>query len=269
MASLSAAYQDFMVADRAARVPSEVNGFRIASDYSPAFEVGGDFYAIAPAGPHSVNVVIGDVCGRGAGAAELVHLIRPEVQRLVRSSLGPSRILDALNELACRCLPEGTFVTAACLRLDAAERRMTVANAGHVPPLLRRVGGVVSLVGIPSGPPLGMLTTPEYFDEWCHVTRGDVVLLMTDGVLEAVEEDLITMRHLLSLLSAAPNDPRAINERIIDEINRTSHRPDDMTLLSLKVGDDAATGIRRDTPSSARRLTPLGRGAERRLSGVS
>ena len=250
-----------MVADHATSPPTELNGFRIAAEYSPAFEVGGDFYSLSTTESHSVTVVIGDVCGRGAPAAELVRAIDPEIRRLTRGGYSPARLLAELNRFSCACFPDNAFVTAACVHLDAQDRTMTVANAGHVPPVLRRSAGSSSVVGRPSGPPLGMLDSAWYQEEICILRRGDIVLLMTDGVLEAVEDDLITMRTLLSMLNTGPCEPRSLNRSIFEQVKRGLHRPDDLTLLSIKFGDDAPSSTRRERTSSAN--------FERRLSGVS
>lgn len=252
--------QYWVVTDHATSPPAELNGFRIAAEYSPAYEVGGDFYCLSESGPHAVTVVIGDVCGRGAPAAELVRGLDPEIRRLTRAALPPAQLLGALNRFCCARLSDNAFVTAACLRLDGEIRSLIVANAGHVPPALRRSGGYSSLIGRPSGPPLGMLAGAWYQEEVSLLRRGDLVLLMTDGVLEAVEDDLITMRTVLGMLGRAPGEPRSLNRSIFEQVRQGLHRPDDLTLLSIKFGDDVPSSTRQERSSA---------GFERRLSGVS
>jgi serine phosphatase RsbU (regulator of sigma subunit) len=189
-----------------------------------------------------------------------VRVIDPEIRRLTRLPLGPARMLQALNAFTCAHFPDNAFITAACVQLDSVARTMTVANAGHVPPVLRRAAGGSSIVGVASGPPLGMLDGAWYQEQTCILRRGDIVLLMTDGVLEAVENDLITMSTLLDILNTGPSEPSRLNRRIFQEVRRGLRRPDDLTLLSLKYGDDVPSSAKRERPSAT---------FERRASGVS
>jgi serine phosphatase RsbU (regulator of sigma subunit) len=238
MPYFSAAQEDCAAAYESAHLPAELNGFRIAGEYSPAFDVGGDFYAFAPVGSSGLSLVIGDVCGRGAAAAELVSRIRPHVSCVSHANTEPARLLAELNATACVMLPDTRFVTAAAVYLDRARGTMTIANAGHVPAIVRSPNGTARIVGAPSGPPLGMIANGDYTEETTTIERGDVIVLMTDGVLEAIEHDLITMPTLLDVLTSGPCDADAMNRSLLAEVRRRVRRPDDMTLLSVAYCDD-------------------------------
>src|SRR5262249_60766252 len=108
---------------------------------------------------------------------------------------------------------DARLVPGACRQLDAARRTVRVANAGHVLPLLRRAGGEVLPLGSASGPPLGMLPGQSYLTEEFALAAGDIVVLMTDGVVEALdsEADPFGMSGLLDLISRAPPHPAEIN----------------------------------------------------------
>src|SRR5262249_55434471 len=118
-----------------------VGGFRVAAEYRPAFEVGGDFYDLVPTGDAQATAVIGDVSGKGMAAALVMARVSSEFRRLARGECPPEALLGQLNAAMCEQSPDDSFVTAACLQLDAARRTVRVANAGHVLPLLRRAGG--------------------------------------------------------------------------------------------------------------------------------
>lgn len=233
-------------------LPSELNGFRIAGQYSPAFDVGGDFYGFAASPEGEVTLVIGDVCGRGAPAASWLQVIRPEVTRLCNMGISPARLLEELNAFGCTRLPDSIFVTAAALRLDAKGRQMIMSNAGHVPAMIRSATPA-RLVGAASGPPLGMVANAHYEEEFVALEPGDLIVLMTDGVLEAIEEDLVHMPNLLSMLGAQPGHAEQVTQNIFNRVRRTLRRPDDVTLLSVEfecaAQNAAQTSARRRTAS--------------------
>ena len=213
----------------------EPNGFRVAAVYSPAQERGGDFYVVAPRKSGDTLVVIGDVCGRGAVAATFAEKVGPYVRFVAQSALTPNEFLNLTNGVVARTLPEHLFVTATCAILDARNGRATIANAGHVPPILRRTDGTTKLVARASGPPLGTMPQYQWQEESVSLEVGDILVLMTDGVLEAVEEDLLEMPSLSGIVSGTSDGIERINRRILSEVARRGERPDDLTLLSLQM----------------------------------
>src|SRR5258706_2315111 len=135
-------------------LPPTVGGFRVAAEYRPAFDVGGDFYDVCSRRAGHLRAVIGDVSGKGVSAALFMSRVSSEVRRLAPAVNSPRRLLEELNR---RFGDDGddTFVTAASVELDAASRRIIIANAGHVVPLVRRASGsVLPLGGRVSGPPI-------------------------------------------------------------------------------------------------------------------
>jgi phosphoserine phosphatase RsbU/P len=225
-------------------LPPSVGGFRVAAEYRPAFDVGGDFYDVYSTRPGRLAAVIGDVSGKGVSAALFMSRVSSEVRRLAPTLKSPWRLLDALNRRFGSDGADDTFVTAASVELDAAARRVNVANAGHVVPLVRRASGAVLPLGGPSGPPIGMLPHPSYREESFSLGVGDVVILMTDGVPEALhrEFDALGTWRLLDLIARAPRDPAEINRRILDAVDREgTGSVDDVTLLSIEVTAEATS----------------------------
>lgn len=209
---------------------ADVCGFRFATVCRSADGVsGGDFFEVVPRGPGRVQVIIGDACGRGEPAAKLVAHLRP----LIRSMDGaPAELLAKLNDAVYVELDEDAFITVACLELDVRNSMIRVSNAGHVPPVVRRALGSNVIVGRASGPPLGMVPHATYETETKLLLPGDAVVLMTDGLLEAFEEDLIDMRSLREHLSLAPNDVGRLNESLLARVSDSRER-DDMTVVSV------------------------------------
>ena len=221
---------------------TEVNGFRVATEYRPAYDVGGDFYDVITTGPGQLVAVIGDVAGKGVAGALMMSRISSEIRRLVcGTTLAPREILTNLNESFSALGVDDSFVTAACVKLDKSTRRLTVANAGHVLPLVRRASGAVMPLGRASGPPVGMLPAQSYADDVFPLDAGDIVLLMTDGVLDALhrDDDQLGLWSVIDLLAKAPRDLDEINRRIVALVHQRTggNCPDDLTLLTLEVGD--------------------------------
>jgi serine phosphatase RsbU (regulator of sigma subunit) len=220
---------------------SAVNGFSVSAACRPAFDVGGDFYAVLRAEEQQLAVLIGDACGKGARAARIAALVRGELPDLARSFQGPAALLDQLNARLCGELADDAFATAACFELSAADRTLTVANAGHIPLfVLRASSGRVFRVGTPSGPPLGMVRGVRYSKERTLVSPEDLVVLVTDGVLEALDDDPLGGR-LAELVANAPPDAELVKALVLDEVARGSRASgDDLSVMCVSVPFGAA-----------------------------
>lgn len=162
--------------------------------YRPALEIGGDLYDYIPvqsSGTHGSSagrwaVAIGDVAGKGIPAALMMAGICPEVRRLVREGVAPHEVLNRVNRHVYDSGVDGRFVTVALTELDPRSHRLTVANAGHLAPLIRRSGGAIERVGEEeSGTPLGVTLDTIYQSITVALEPGDVVVLYTDGGTDA------------------------------------------------------------------------------------
>ncbi len=235
--------RDFEVARKIQRsfLPSlaeHIDGFRVAARYQPAFHVGGDFYDVIPAGEGQLLATVGDVSGKGVSGALLMVRATSELRRISALERRPDQVLGQLDRALASQIADDTFVTAATVRLDRARRLATVANAGHVLPLVRRASGEILSFGNPSGPPLAMVGGVEYLNEELPFERGDILVLMTDGILDALhtDEDPLGLHALHELLARVPPDIVDINRRILAAVEaRKVQSFDDITLLSIEM----------------------------------
>jgi serine phosphatase RsbU (regulator of sigma subunit) len=229
---------------RESGIPWERLGLRmLAETRFGAGDSGGDFHAFALRGPRRLAVVIGDACGHGPSAASLLPSVVPSIRTLLRSDTPPSRLLGEANRRIAGKLPIDRFVTASAFELDLGASKLTASSAGHVPALIRRASGAVVVVGRGSGPPLGLVSDCSYADECHHLGPGDIVVFMTDGVLEALETDLLAMVTLRKLLARVPAGRGALHRSLVKLLDECSaaRRVDDMTLVSLEL----VAGLRR------------------------
>jgi sigma-B regulation protein RsbU (phosphoserine phosphatase) len=181
--------------------------------------------------------VIGDACGRGRDGAELVPDVLPIVDSLLRSETPPSALLRDVNRALFGKIPRDRFVTAAAFELDATAGVLVGSCAGHVPMLLRSAETGVSAFCNASGPPLGILEDYAYEEATRELHPGDVAIFMTDGLLEALETDLVSMATLRDILAEAPAGNRAVHRFLLAQLDRSTTKDgaDDALLLSLEV----------------------------------
>jgi serine phosphatase RsbU (regulator of sigma subunit) len=222
----------------------EFGGFHMLAEARAAGGLpGGDFYTFALRAPTRLAVVIGDACGRGRDGAELVPLVLPAFDALLPSEVSPGRLLSEVNRTLCGSVAKDRFITAAAFELDTRAGSFVAACAGHVPTLIRNADGRVRAVGTASGPPLGIVSDCEYTDERHPLTLGDVLVFMTDGLLEALESDLLAMETLRRILASAPAGNGAVHRFLLSELDRCTlrRRSDDILLLSLEVVGDGGS----------------------------
>jgi serine phosphatase RsbU (regulator of sigma subunit) len=220
------------------KLPERIERFRIAAHYAPAYQIGGDFYDVLPQSGGRLLLTMGDVSGKGVSGALLMARATSELRRISATEASPARVLTEMDRALSGQICDDTFVTAACVSIDSARGVATVANAGHVLPLLRRASGEVITFGNPSGPPLAMVGLTEYADEMIQVAPGDILLLMTDGILDALhtDEDPLGMAALEALVRKMPPDIFDINRRILRAVEeRNCLRADDITLLAVEL----------------------------------
>ena len=182
--SIARTLQEGLLPDR---LPA-LAGLEFAARFRPAGDgsvIGGDFYDVLPR-PDGVDLVIGDVTGKGARAAALTGLVRHTVRTAARYEATPSGVLDVVNRtLVAERGESGRYCTVAFCRLDFnGHARATLCCAGHPMPMVMRAGGTVERVGRP-GSVLGWVEDPKLLDVEFELDGGESLVLYTDGVTEA------------------------------------------------------------------------------------
>lgn len=226
----------------------ELCGFRVAAERRGAAGAhGGDFYILAAHAPGRIGIVIGDACGNGVEGEAQLATILPRARELACSGISPSKLLWELNRLAVLDLPLDRFVTAVALELDVDDGVLIASSAAHVPPLVRRAENV-SMACLHAGTPLGFSVTSTYVDEHHDLVEGDLIVLMTDGILEAIETDLLEMSTTRTLFAEAPEGARGVHRLFLRTVEErmNGRRRDDMTFLAVealpKIGASNANG---------------------------
>ena len=214
-------------------------GLQFFDYYAPAQHVSGDYFDYIPLPGNRIALTIGDVAGKGMAAALLMAHLASATRVCLSDTLLIADAVRRLNALLMRSDFDDRFITFAVAVLDTEQFVLTVVNAGHPPPLLRRAadGLVEQLAAEVAGLPLGIRDRPyQQIETVLH--PGDTLLLYTDGVSEMRNPDgkLYGIDRLYSTLQAAPADAEAMGNALLDDLRlfaQTRMAGDDLTLLCL------------------------------------
>jgi anti-sigma regulatory factor (Ser/Thr protein kinase) len=209
----------------AAPPPQDVR-FGVSTTYRPGvemLEVGGDWHDVFFAGDDVLSFVVGDVVGRGLGAASAMGQLRSAVRAVAGPDEGPSRLLARLDRFVGQ-VEAAAMATVAYAELDLRTGDLRYACAGHPPPLLLPVDGEPRLLWDGRSTPLGaFLRTPERTEAHLRLDPGDRLVLYTDGLIERRDRSLDAGLTLLAETAAAgsrlPLDDavRALTDRMLDD----------------------------------------------------
>ncbi|MEV6651232.1 ATP-binding SpoIIE family protein phosphatase [Streptomyces sp. NPDC051219] len=245
-------------------------GVRLASRYLPAAEtarVGGDWYDAIPLPGSRVALVVGDVMGHSMTSAAIMGQLRTTAQTLAQLDLPPAEVLHHLDEQAQRL---GSDRMATCLYAvyDPVSHRITIANAGHPPPVLLHLGGRAEVLRVPPGAPIGVGGV-DFEAVELDAPAGATLLLYTDGLVESRLRDVWTGIELLRERLAAtaqltgPDHPpplEALCDDVLDMLG-PGDRDDDIALLAARFDGIAPSDVaywflepEERAPGRARRL---------------
>ncbi len=224
----------------------QIPGVELAASYRAAGElndVGGDFYDVLELGEDRWLLAIGDVCGKGPRAAGVTALARHTLR--AAAMLGqPLRGMLATVHRALRSQPLGADLCTICLvelRRAGGRTELTVALAGHPPPLILAADGTRRQIGTP-GTLLGVLDPIRITEEQAELREGETLLLYTDGLIEtgASDERLAEESVLATLNGPAAQNLDALLERLIEgaAAHAGERHRDDIALVAARLYED-------------------------------
>ncbi len=222
--------------------PAEEPRFELWASLEPAREVGGDLYDFAVIDDRRLYVTVGDVSGKGVPAALFMAVTQTLMKGMAPHVVGPSQILSRVNEDLCRENDTSMFVSLFCAFLDLRTGVLSFSNGGHNPPVLLRRGAPATLLSVPDGLMVGITEDTSFRTETVTLEAGDLVLLYTDGVVEAVNGDgaFYSTERLLSVAEGLRGGScRAIVEGVLQSVTEFAageSQADDITVLVLRYG---------------------------------
>jgi serine phosphatase RsbU (regulator of sigma subunit)/CHASE2 domain-containing sensor protein len=212
----------------------------ICADLIPAREVGGDLYDFAALDDDHVFVVVGDVSGKGVGPALFMAMTQTMLKTNATSGLSPGELMSRSNEELARNNDACMFVTVVAGILNVKTGHFTWTNAGHNPPWVRRANGKAERIADRHGPALAVVEGVPYGAGEIVLQQGDVLLLYTDGITEAMnsKQELYGEERLRTALEQASDDPTSVVDVVLAEVRRHeagAPQADDITLLALRL----------------------------------
>ncbi|GGO97708.1 SpoIIE family protein phosphatase [Wenjunlia tyrosinilytica] len=218
-------------------------GVQLAFRYVPGSsgtEVGGDWFDVIALAGGRVAFVVGDVMGHGLRAAATMGRLSTAVRTLAQLDLPPAKLLSHINDLAddlAHGPDEPLMATCVYAVYDPATRKVCVAKAGHVPPLIVEPGlnGKVRQVEMPSGAPLGVGGVDFEGVEF-EVSDGAVLVLYSDGLVENRGEDISAgIDRLIGVLNRRHADLEDACDDILARLE-PGHEPDDVAVVMARLG---------------------------------
>ena len=218
-------------------------GFRLAARYlaAPGGDVGGDWYDafFLPEGP--LAVAIGDVIGRGLGAASVMGKLRNALRAYAVELSSPSEVLQRMNRLLQHLDPE-EMATVLYGTIDPANLTFRFSSAGHMAPIIRDPDGTVRFRNAEGAPPLGAPSGWPFADDVVQLRPGSSVMLYTDGLVERRGTSLDDRFQWLSELCRADLDPEQRCQSIVDELTADVDLDDDVAFLVIEVTQPGPNG---------------------------
>ena len=218
-----------------AKVPP---GVEAGIHLQPTQIVGGDLYDIVPSGAEQLCISIGDVSGKGVPAALFMHGTLTLLRLAASEGLAPDHCFERINRVQRN--DQSMFVTLFYGILDRRTGCLTYANAGHPPPFVVRADRHVFRAPRARNLPLCLLSTPRYELGQLFLAPDDLLVLYTDGILEAADrdgEEFGEARILQALQEAATCTAQDAVDHLMEAVHAFTNgvpQRDDSTVLALR-----------------------------------
>tara|TARA_R110002095_G_scaffold188226_5_gene165699 strand:- start:179446 stop:181170 length:1725 start_codon:yes stop_codon:yes gene_type:complete len=209
--------------------------------YESAQSVGGDYFDYIDLPNGKLVVTLGDVAGKGVPAAILMARLYASARYQVLSRNTPEKALGELNTEIASSEVGLRFITFVLAVLDPKKHTVSIVNAGHMAPLLRKSadGSVEPVAQEKSGMPLGVLKKQTFHVETITLDPGDTLLFYTDGVTEAMDQDnnLYHKDRLVKYLKSGPDEVEPLVKGLLVEVEafqNDSIQKDDMCVVCFR-----------------------------------
>ncbi|MCB9671875.1 MAG: SpoIIE family protein phosphatase [Alphaproteobacteria bacterium] len=216
----------------------------VASWFRPAAQASGDWWTLAPLGKQDAMLCVGDVTGHGVPAALVTAILKGAVDmgRLgMRDALKPFMLMNMLNHVLLDNVDGDYLMTGVIARYELADQHLRIANAGHRSPWLFRANGTVEVLAGDRSPPIGTRRAQRYTETTVPFSRGDTLVVYTDGIPEANSRDGrelgdAAFRQALEQAVARGPDPAvaAVRELVLGHVEDESRLDDDVTLVVMR-----------------------------------
>ncbi len=219
--------------------PPAISGYDLIGFSFPCYEVGGDYYDFIEKSDGRYVIALGDVSGKGTGAALLMSSVHAAVRAHTRTRLSASEVVGEINHYIFDNTPPNRYVTLFYSELDPRTNQLSYINAGHNSPILIRANGEVTRLDI-GGFPVGITPYGDYREGWTGMDPGDTLAIYSDGVTESVneeDEEFGEARLIEAVYHNRHRTAAGIRDRIEEALAKFVGRAkavDDLTLVIVK-----------------------------------
>jgi serine phosphatase RsbU (regulator of sigma subunit)/pSer/pThr/pTyr-binding forkhead associated (FHA) protein len=219
--------------------PPKISGYDMIGVSFPCYEVGGDYFDFIERKNKRYAIALGDVSGKGTGAALLMTSLHAAVRAYATTPASAPEVVSQINQYIYDNTPSNRYITFFYSELDPKTHQLTYVNAGHNPPLLVRASGAVEQLDV-GGFPVGIMPFGEYKEATVSLYAGDVMIVYSDGVTESVNErdDEFGEQRLIEVMQKNRTRTAAgIRDRIDEALTRfvgKAKSVDDLTLVIVK-----------------------------------
>jgi phosphoserine phosphatase RsbU/P len=223
----------------------QIDGYELQGISFPCYEIGGDYYDFIQREDGKLVVALGDVSGKGTAAALLMSSLHAAIHAQADTHDSIVETISAVNRYLVESIPPNRFVTLFYAELDSNNGSLAFLNAGHNPPLIVHAGGTMEQLAS-GGLPLGIMSDAEFREGRTQLRRGDVLVIYSDGVSEAVnangEEFGPTRLYevVARNLDASAGGIRDRIESALTKFCQGTPAADDITLVIVKRNAEAA-----------------------------
>jgi predicted ester cyclase len=215
----------------------ELDGWKFATYYKPAREVGGDFYDFLELEDERLGLVVGDATGKGMPAALVMATTRGMLRAAAQTLDSPGAVLARVNDALYPDVPSAMFVTCFYAILDPKSGALSYANAGHDLPYLWHDGDAEELRA--RGMPLGLMPEMSYEEKEAVLGEGNSVLFYSDGLVEAHDpnSEMFGFPRLGAFVEEHGKERSLVDslqEELYSFVGESWEQEDDITLLTLR-----------------------------------
>lgn len=219
----------------------ETEQLEIASYFNPAHQVGGDYFDFFDLGNDQIGMVMADVSGHGASAALVMTMVKGILHAITHEYESPDQVLSEINSILNQIGPKEKFVTMMFLVFDLKKKQLRYSNAGHNPLLFYNCKSDTCEMVELRGTALGLSNLSEYKEKGISLGSGDLILIYTDGVTEAFNEQgemFEASRLFQAVQDVATKQAGTVIEHVKSKVQafiNNAPQSDDMAMIAVKV----------------------------------
>jgi sigma-B regulation protein RsbU (phosphoserine phosphatase) len=224
-------------------------GLSVAARFLSSYEVAGDYYDVIPLDNNRTMIAVGDVSGKGAGAAMIMATVQASLRSMAKAGVPLKDIVASINDLIDANTTTEQFVTFFAAIYHPTTKTLTSVNAGHNPPRIIRDDNTVTELQV-GGPLLGVFAGAPYEEETVTMKDGDLLIAFTDGVSEAMNnrDQEFGEDRIIEIAQRIHREPPGTILQVLEKEVAAfrGNRPleDDFTLLLVKAEPQTRLGDR-------------------------